>query len=391
MKKNSIIDFPLFALGFRAFFLLAGISALILMALWRSIYNGHFGLDNYYSPLVWHGHEMLLGYGSAVLAGFLLTAVKNWTENQTLSGGGLAGLCLLWLYGRITPYYAGLLPDPVIALVDLAFLPALAWHIYIPIMHARLYPLLSLVGLLLLMSLGNLMIHAQMLAYTSNSAEMGLHWVFGLLMILIIVMAGRLYPFFTDRGLPGTISLRSPLLDTLSIASSVAVVLLDVWSVSGGLLATCAIFAAVVNGLRVANWYVNRVWYVPLLWVLYSGYGWIILGFVLMALSAFKWVLPSLAIHAFTIGGIGVITLAMMTRVSLGHTGRNLKASSLSAVAFVFINIAVFFRVILPIVVPDWYMIGVYFSTAFWLAAFSIFVTEYFPMWMQSRVDGKSG
>lgn len=391
MKKNSIIDIPLFALGFRPFFLLAGFSALILMALWRSIYHGQFGLENYYTPVVWHGHEMLLGYGAAVLAGFLLTAVKNWTENQTLTGDGLAGLCLLWLYGRITPYYSGLLPEPVIALVDLVFLPVVAWYIYMPIIQARLYSLLVFVGFLLLMALGNLMIHAQMLSYTDSSALMGLHWVFGLFMILIIVIAGRLFPFFTDRGLPGTISLRSPLLDTLSIASAVAVVLLDVWASSGWLLALTAVFAAVVNSMRVAHWYVNRVWYVPLLWVLYTGYAWIILGFILLGLSAFQWVLPSLALHAFTIGGIGVLTLAMMARVSLGHTGRKLKASGLIAVAFILINVAVFFRVLLPIAVPDWYMAGVYISTAFWLTAFSIFVVVYSPMLVQPRVDGKSG
>ncbi|MDD1641209.1 MAG: NnrS family protein, partial [Methylococcaceae bacterium] len=137
--------------------------------------------------------------------------------------------------------------------------------------------------------------------------------------------------------------------------------------------------------------YVQRIWYVPLLWILYAGYGWIILGFVLTALSAYTLVLPSLALHAFTLGGIGVLTLGMMARVSLGHTGRALKVSNAMAIAFVLINLAALLRVLLPIALPSWYSIIIYGSTLSWLAAFSLFMFVYAPILTNPRIDGQEG
>ncbi|MDD1626843.1 MAG: NnrS family protein, partial [Methylococcaceae bacterium] len=133
MNTQKIFDTPLFGLGFRVFFALAGLSALILIVLWNAIFKGTFTADNYFATNYWHAHEMLLGYSVAVIAGFLLTAVKNWTGKPTLTGDKLAGLALLWLYGRILPFYAGLLPDALIAAIDFAFLPILAYQISKPI------------------------------------------------------------------------------------------------------------------------------------------------------------------------------------------------------------------------------------------------------------------
>ncbi len=163
MKTQKIFDTPLFNLGFRAFFALAGLSALLLILLWNAIFKGSLSLSNYFAPNEWHAHEMLLGYSSAVIAGFLLTAVRNWTGQPTVSGDKLAGLCLLWLYGRLIPFYSGLLPDGLIALVDFAFLPALAYQISKPIMVAKHYRSLVFVGILLLLTLGNGLIHADKL------------------------------------------------------------------------------------------------------------------------------------------------------------------------------------------------------------------------------------
>jgi uncharacterized protein involved in response to NO len=152
-----------------------------------------------------------------------------------------------------------------------------------------------------------------------------------------------------------------------------------------------AIAAAIVNTLRVKGWYVQKIWYVPLLWILYVGYGWVILGFLLSALAAYSVILPSLALHAFTIGGIGVLTLGMMARVSLGHTGRALKVGNTMAIAFGLINVAVLFRVLLPIAFPGWYGILVYISTLAWLAAFALFTFVYAPILTNARVDGQEG
>jgi len=391
MKSHPIFDYPLFALGFRAFFALAGLAALILIVFWNAIFNGALTSEHYYPNNYWHAHEMLLGYAVAVIAGFLLTAVKNWTGKPTLTGDQLASLCLLWLYGRILPFYAGLLPDALIALVDFAFLPALAYQVSKPIIEAKQYRNLFFIGLIMLLALGNGLIHAEMLGLQENTATIGIQLVVATIIILILIIAGRVFPFFTERGIPGTLIIRNPLLDSLSVASAVIVFALQIFGISGTLLALAAIVAVAVNVARLSGWYVQRVMYVPLLWVLYAGYGWIILGFMLTVLSAYSVVLPSLALHAFTLGGIGVLTLGMMARVSLGHTGRAMKASNAMAIAFVLINVAALFRVLLPIAMPHWYENLIYVSTLSWLAAFSLFVFVYVPILSSARIDGQDG
>ncbi|WP_031435770.1 NnrS family protein [Methylobacter tundripaludum] len=391
MKSQPIFDYPLFALGFRVFFALAGLAALILIVFWNAIFNGALTSEHYYPNNHWHAHEMLLGYAVAVIAGFLLTAVKNWTGKPTLTGDPLASLCLLWLYGRILPFYAGLLPDALIALVDFAFLPTLAYQVSKPIIEAKQYRNLFFIGLIMLLALGNGLIHAEILGLQENTATIGIQLVVATIIILILIIAGRVFPFFTERGIPGTLIIRNPLLDNASVASAVIVFALQIFGISGTLLALAAIVAVAVNVARLSGWYVQRVMYVPLLWVLYAGYGWIILGFMLTVLSAYSVVLPSLALHAFTLGGIGVLTLGMMARVSLGHTGRAMKASNAMAIAFVLINVAALFRVLLPIAMPGWYENLIYVSTLSWLSAFSLFVFVYVPILSSARIDGQDG
>ncbi|WP_340121852.1 NnrS family protein [Methylobacter svalbardensis] len=391
MKSQPIFDYPLFALGFRAFFALAGLAALVLIVFWNALFNGTLTTEHYFPDSYWHAHEMLLGYAVAVIAGFLLTAVKNWTGKPTITGDQLAGLCLLWLYGRILPFYAGELPDALIAAVDFAFLPALAYQVGKPIIQAKQYRNLFFIGLILLLALGNGLIHAQMLGLQENTAATGIQLVVATIIILILLIAGRVFPFFTERGIPGTLIIKNPMLDNLSVASAVIVFALQLFGISGTLLALAAIVAVVVNIARLSGWYVRRVIYVPLLWVLYAGYGWIVLGFILTALSAYSLVLPSLALHAFTLGGIGVLTLGMMARVSLGHTGRAMKASNAIAIAFALINIAALFRVLLPIAMPGWYENLMYVSTLSWLAAFSLFIFIYAPILSNARLDGQDG
>lgn len=391
MKHSNPINIPLFALGFRTFFALSGISALVLMVLWRSIYDGSLVLDNYFANSYWHAHEMLLGYSVAVISGFLLTAVRNWTGKPTITGAKLASLALLWVYGRILPFYSGLLADEFIALVDFLFLPALAFSLCQPIMAAKYTRGYVFVLLILIMSLGNALIHMEILGFSKETAWAGFQIVIGLIIVMILVIAGRVFPFFTEKGLPGTLPIRNPFYDALSISSALLVFLLSIAQVSGIVLALAAVFAAIVNILRVNDWFVFKIWFIPLLWVLYLGYAWIILGFILTAFSAYGLVMPTLALHAFTMGGIGVITLGMMARVSLGHTGRVLKASQAMAIAFALINLAALVRVIFPILLPAWYADIIYATTILWLAAFSLFAYTYAPILTTARPDGKSG
>jgi uncharacterized protein involved in response to NO len=307
----------------------------------------------------------------------------------TVTGDKLAGLCLLWLYGRIIPFYSGLLPDVFIALVDFAFLPILAYQISKPIMAAKHYRSLVFVGILLLLTLGNGLIHAEKLGLLANSAATGLQLVIATIILLILVVAGRVFPFFTERGLTGVLIIKKPLLDQLSIGLAALVFALQLSGVSGTFLALAALATAAANIARVVNWYIRKIWYVPLLWVLYVGYGWIISGFLFTALSAYAVVSPTLALHAFTLGGIGVLTLGMMARVSLGHTGRVLKASNAMALAFILLNLAAVFRVLLPMALPNWYNGLIYMTTLAWLAAFALFIFVYAPILTSAREDGQ--
>lgn len=388
--KSPIFKFPLFALGFRIFFLLAGFAALALLILWQQMTQGTMS-PPYFTGTIWHAHEMLLGYTVAVIAGFLLTAVSNWTGKITLQGDGLVGLSLLWLYGRILPFYAGLLPDGLIALVDFAFLPTLAFVIAKTLISTKNYKNLIFVGLLGLLMLGNFLIHWQMLGFCKNSATIGIQLVLATIVLMILVIAGRVFPFFTEKGLKGVSIPRNPQLDMLAMGSAAILFALQLVGISGTILAFVALIVAGLNAWRLANWFVFRIWFAPLLWVLYLGYAWLILGFVFTAFAAWEFVLPSIALHAFTVGGIGVLTIGMMARVSLGHTGRAMKASNMIAFAFGLLNVAALFRVILPAAMISWTNVLIYCATLAWLAAFALFVFVYAPILTTARADGKDG
>lgn len=391
MNEKPFNGFPLFAMGFRVFFLLAGLSALILMTLWNAMYHGQIHFNNYYPANIWHAHEMLLGFTSAVIAGFLLTAVKNWTGVQTVNSEQLAMLCLLWLYGRITPFYANLLPNGLIALVDLIFLPMLIFFIAKPILKTGNFKNLLFVGLLFLMILANVFIHLQILDIYPATAQTAINLLISTLIMLILATIGRLLPFFTERGLSGVICIRNDILDMSAIVTSLVALILFSIDGNGWILALIAIAAMICNLLRISGWYDRRIWFVPLLWILYLGYAWIILGFALMSLAAMAWIPQVLVVHAFTLGGIGVLTLGMMARVSLGHTGRALKVSNVVAISFLLINLAAIFRVLIPAILPAWYSSFLLISSYSWLAAFSLFLFKFLPIVCMAKADNQPG
>jgi len=384
-------SFNLFALGFRAFFVFAGLAALVLMALKGKSLSGS-SIDSYYGALLWHGHEMIFGYAGAVIAGFLLTAVGNWTGQVILSGRSLGCLCLLWVYGRILPFFADSLPHGLIAAVDLAFLPALAVVIGMPIVRAKKYPNLVFVAVLALMAVANVLIHAEALGVSETGALLGTKVALALVILLIIVLAGRVFPFFTERRLPGATPRRSPTLERWCIGSFMGWFAADALFPEAILSGVLALLAAGLHALRLVGWYDRRIWTVPLLWILFLGYGWIVLGLILQAFTAFfGWVMPFIAIHAFTVGGIGVLTLGMMARVSLGHTGRPLQAPNVIVASFVLINAAALIRVLLPVVDPSWYSSFVMLSLLLWISAFALFLYVYSSILIAPRADGRPG
>lgn len=379
-----------FALGFRPFFLLAGLSALLLMVAWLLIYNGFVSAPEYYGAIAWHGHEMLFGYTAAVAAGFLLTATKNWTGYQTVRYWPLAGLTLAWLAGRLVPFVPGMSPG-AIALVDMSFLPLTALALAFPLFRSKQKHNIPLVFLVLAFAAANALFHLQLLGLAENTLQAGIQLGMGMVVTLLVVMGGRVIPFFIERGLQGVTIKKWDLIERLAVISVVLYVLTQAFFPHSIPTMLLALAAALVHTIRVAGWYHKKVWSVSLLWVLYLGYSWVALGLLLQGLSMLQIVPPMLSLHGLTVGAIGLLTLGMMARVAIGHTGRQMQAHPLMGWAFAVLMLAALVRVMLPLFFPQYYAMWVSIAGGLWLLAFLPFFLIYFPMLTQPRVDGQPG
>lgn len=382
--------FSLFALGFRPFFLMAGLAALVLMSVWLLTVSGGIDLDTYYGQIGWHSHEMVFGFVVAVIAGFLLTAVRNWTNVQTLHGPWLAALVGVWLLGRITPLMPGL-PQELVAISDLMFLPLLAVSVAVPIMRSNKKPQLIFVGVLWLLFMANLLVHLQWVGATADTSSLGISMAINTVLLLIAIMAGRVFPFFTERGAAGAKAQTWPWVERLAFVSLLLLMAVELIAPQSLLLVPLAIFAAIVHSIRCWGWFSRLVWKVPLLWVLYLGYGWLVLGLLFKSLAALAWLPQTLSLHAQA-AAIGVLCLGMMARVALGHTGRLLQPARVVAAAFVVINVAMLVRVVGPLLVRlDKVMVVILSAGLLWMIAFMIFLVVYFPILVKARVDGQPG
>lgn len=389
-KQNSEKFFALFALGFRPFFLLAAFSAPMLITLWLLQLSGKITLSGYYSAIGWHAHEMLFGYTVAVITGFLLTAVGNWTGIKMINGGRLILLSVIFLMGRLAPF----VPDLsywIIAVCDLAFLPLVAFLIVVPVVRAKQWSNLIFIPLLLAMAAANLTVHLTALDIINSSIVTGSRAMLYLVILLIVIMGGRVIPFFTERGVNGVTTKKWIWIERLSPVSVILVAIADVLFADRWFTGYLALFAAVIHLVRLAGWYSNKIWQVPLVWILQIAYSWFVIGFVLKSLTVINLSEGLFSYHAFTVGGIGIMTLGMMARVSLGHTGREMKISSSMLLAFILINISVVARVIFPIFMPEFYLQLIQLSGWLWISSFIIFVAVYMPVWIRPRVDGRPG
>ena len=377
------------ALGFRPFFLLAGLSAVLLMALWLGMLMGALPAPAYYGAVYWHGHEMLFGYTAAVIAGFLLTATKNWTGFQTLRYWPLAGLALLWILGRLLPWLA--VPGWLIALVDGAFLPLLALALAFPLFRSRQKHNIPFVFLLLVMGLGNGMVHLALLGLFAGGVAIGNMIGMGMVLTLLVVMGGRVIPFFIERGLPGAQIRKWDVVEKLALPGLLLYVLVQaVWPTTV-LAALVTLAVAVLHGWRVTGWYQVRIWTNPMLWVLWLGYAFIVVGLLAQALGNLGLVPVLMSLHLLTVGGIGVLSLGMMARVAIGHTGRPMQAHRVTQLAFVLLVGAAVVRGLLPLLFPELYLWWLKIGGTLWLLAFAAFVGVYLPMLIRPRVDGQPG
>jgi uncharacterized protein involved in response to NO len=390
---QTVPEFALFNLGFRPFFLMAGIYSLISIFVWGNAYVYGWPMQRLpFSPLHWHAHEMIFGYGMAVAAGFLLTSVRNWTHIQTLQGYSLAGLAMLWLAARLAGW---MFPEQIVPMLlfDLVFDVWLIVAVFGPILRAKQHQQIGIASKMILLMLANFCFYLGVSGVLEQGIVWGLYSGFYVLLALIFSMARRVLPFFIERGVGYPVELKNRLwIDRIVIYVFVLFMVADVFWRNVAVTASLAAILFAAHMVRLVEWHTGGIWRKPLLWVLYIGYCGAAFGFLLKALTPFDNIPPSLAIHAFAVGGIGMITAGMMARISLGHTGRNIQQHSrLLAPIFISLIAAYIARVLLPMMGPAHYPLWLGIAQAAWLMAFALFVWVYAPILVKARADGMPG
>ncbi len=396
--SNSTQQFPVLGLGFRPFFLLAGIVSIIAMLLWMGFYAGMpTAFPKQLSGALWHGHEMVFGYSMAVITGFLLTAVRNWTRIPTISGKPLLGLALLWLIARIAPFLAFGNDGSMLWLMasaDVLFMLGMLIAITIPIIRVKQWKQLSIAAKLVSLLAANVLFYLGLLGVLRAEAiYWGLYSGLYLVISLIMVLGRRVIPAFINSGLGGNIKLRNyAWLDISSLVLFIIFMVVEVFVQNTLWSSVLAGFLFALHTIRLIGWHTPGLWKKPLLWVLYVGYAFIVLGFGLKALGGWINLSPWLSLHAFAAGGIGTMTIGMMARVALGHTGRSvMQPPKILALAFGLVVVGAIVRVLLPIVLPGLYPTLVMVAQVCWIAGFSLFVLTYAPILLSARIDGKPG
>ncbi len=379
--------FALWNLGFRPFYLLASGFAAVSILLWVCQYTGHLPASYVRSP-AWHGHEMLYGYTLAVIAGFLLTAVRNWTARPTPEGVPLMALAALWLAGRVlvlTPFAV------TAAVVNAAFPVAVAIGIGIPIVQSRNRRNYFFIALLLLLGLAVLAFHLAHLGMLSWPERGSLQVGLDVVLFIMAVMGGRVIPMFTNSGVPGSKATRDPRVEKLALGGVLVLLAADLFQAPAEVVAVVALIVALGHAARLYLWQPWRTLGTPIVWVLHLAYAWIVVYLVLRGLAALGIGSELFAVHALTIGAIGGMTIGMMTRTARGHTSRPLVADRFEVACYVLVALAAVIRVFGGMGLPDIYLATVVASGSCWSAAFALYAVRYWPVLSRPRLDGKPG
>ena len=384
---SATAGLALWNLGFRPFYLLASIFSALSVLLWAAQFSGYLPSAYLQGP-IWHGHEMLFGYTTAVIAGFLLTAVRAWTNQTTPRGVPLMALAGLWVCGRVlvlTPFAM------TAAMVNAAFPVAVALAIGIPLLRSRNVRNYFFVCLLALMSVLIIAVHLALQERFELSPRLGLQLALDVVLFIMVVMAGRVIPMFTYSGVPGVNATRHALVEQFALGTVTLLFAADLLQLSQTVIAMIALIGALTHGVRLYLWKPWRTLATPLVWILHAAYAWIVVHLVLRGLSALELLTGSYATHALTVGAIGGLTLGMMTRTARGHTGRPLVADGFELTVFLLIQVAAIVRVFGGIASPGLYMVSVQLSGLLWAAAFVIYAVRYWPVLTRPRLDGKPG
>ena len=371
---------PLFTQGFRPFFLAGALWAVVAIALWVWMLLTAASFPSRFDPLSWHIHEMLFGFVMAVVAGFLLTAIPNWTRRLPISGPPLMALAALWLLGRIVTMMSLLMPEWLATLGDLAFPLALVGAAAREIIAGRNWRNLVVLAPVTILGAGNLLMHLQVMGLAIPD---GLPWRLALaaLGVLLSVIGGRIVPSFTRNWLvkKGEARLPAPMGWPDRAALGSLHTALFGWALfpASPIMGWLAVGAGIANLWRLARWHGNLTWEEPLLMILHVGYGWLAASSAMLGLASLTPLVPeTAAVHALTVGAIGTMILAVMTRATRGHTGRALSADGATKVIFALVSVAGVFRVVAEFR-PDAALALILVAAALWSGAFLTFAVAY--------------
>jgi uncharacterized protein involved in response to NO len=392
-QKNKLTALALLALGFRPFYLFAAVFAIVAVPAWLVSYAGGNLAGNYLQGIAWHSHEMIFGFAAAVIAGFLLTAVRNWTGRPTPTGALLGGLVTLWLLARVLMLTG---PANVAALIDVLFLPALGIAVAIPIWasrNARNYKILAVLSVLTLANVGYHLASSGSLPLEIGRVSMTA--ALDVISILIAIVGGRVVPAFIGNAVEGASPRHIRSVEFVSVGALLVILVAGVvtpWiAVPHNAWLIIFVVAAVGQGVRLLLWQPFRARGNPLLWMLPVAYAWLPISLASRALELQSMVPSGAAIHALTIGAIASLMMAMMMRSALGHSGRPLVAGLTEVGAFVLLQLSAIVRILAASIVPGAYREAMIVSGVLWTLAFAVFLWRYWPVLTRPRIDGRPG
>jgi len=380
--------------GFRPFFLAAALWAALAVPLWLAAYTAGLVLPTRFAPSVWHAHEMIFGFAAASIAGFLLTAIPNWTGRLPLQGLPLAMLALLWVLGRIGVMISAEIGAPIAAVADLCFPLVFLAVVTREILAGKNWRNLPMVSALSLLFVGNLLVHLDTLGL-ADTAEFGNRIGIMTVLMLISLVGGRIIPSFTRNWLAKfRPQIEAPVpegrFDLVAMAGTG--VALTAWVIAPEAAVTFWVLAAagIALALRLSRWRGLHTAREPLILILHFGYAWLAFGLLLLALDGIFEIVPTAAaLHALTVGAIGTMTLAVMTRASLGHTGHPLTAGPVTKTAYVLVTSAAVLRVLSPLV-GEHAEATLWLAGVFWTGAFGLFAIFYGRILIRSRIPGEA-
>ncbi|MCA1425693.1 MULTISPECIES: NnrS family protein [Bradyrhizobium] len=380
-RSRNFTGWPLFANSFRPFFLLAAIQAALSILVWLPMFYGELSVSSAFAPRDWHIHEMLYGFLPAVITGFLFTAIPNWTGRLPIQGAPLAGLVTVWLAGRVAVTLSANTGWTFALVVDAAFLALVVAAATREIIAGGNWRNLPVVGLVLVLLAGNVAFHVE--THYAGAADVSIRVGIGVVVLLIGLIGGRIIPSFTRNWLvkfnPGRLPVPFGRFDGAVIGLSALALIAWIAAPLNMITGVAMAAVGVLHLVRLARWAGDRTTRERLLLILHVGYVFVPLGFILNAVAAFGELPPSAGIHAWMAGAAGTMTLAVMTRASLGHTGQALTASPAVQAIYAAIVIAALAR-IGAVVLPAYGDVLLYVAACGWILAFLGFAVAFGPL-----------